>query len=54
MKKNKKGFFVNLKNEKYKLFLFTIFIISWLLSGYHPAYPQDWLLENILVLLAFI
>jgi len=54
MWKNKKWFLKKLKNEKYKIFLFIVFVVAWLLSGYNPTFPQDWLLENILVLLAFI
>jgi len=42
------------KKEKYKVFLLAIFIIAWVLSGYHPKFPQDWFLENILVLLWFL
>jgi len=46
--------FKTLKKEKYKLFLLSIFITVWLWSWYNPKFPQDWLLENILVFIAFI
>lgn len=36
---------------KYKLFLLTIFVGTWLWAAYEPLHPDDWLLENYLVFL---
>ena len=33
--------------------LYAIFVIVWIIAAIHPKYPQDWLLENVLVLLLF-
>jgi putative membrane protein len=37
---------------KYKLFLFTTFLVFWLWAAYKPVFPHDWLLENYLVFIA--
>jgi putative membrane protein len=34
---------------KYRIFLLTCFVITWVWAAINPHYPQDWLLENILV-----
>jgi putative membrane protein len=36
---------------KYKLFLLTVFVGTWLWAAYKPLHPADWLLENYLVFL---
>ncbi len=35
----------------YKLFLIVVFMFAWIWSGINPVSPQDWLLENYLVLI---
>ncbi len=45
---------MNFKENKYKFFLLTIFIVSFSLSAYNPVSLQWWFLENILVFLFFV
>jgi len=32
---------------------YLLYLAVWIAAAIHPRYPQDWLLENILVFLAF-
>ena len=33
--------------------IYAIYILVWIIMAIHPRYPQDWLLENVLVFLIF-
>jgi putative membrane protein len=33
--------------------IYAVYLLVWILSAINPKYPQDWLLENILVFLFF-
>jgi len=33
--------------------LYMLYLVIWIITAIHPKYPQDWLLENILVFLMF-
>jgi putative membrane protein len=37
--------------SRYQKFLLAIFVIAWIVLAVSPTYRQDWLLENLLVLL---
>ncbi len=34
-------------------FLYAIYVLVWIIMAINPKYPQDWLLENVLVFLVF-
>jgi putative membrane protein len=38
--------------KPYHFFLIAIFIVAWVLASIHPASPENWLQENILIFLA--
>ena len=33
--------------------VYTIYVVVWIIMAINPKYPQDWLLENVLVFLVF-
>ena len=33
--------------------VYAIYVIVWIIMAINPKYPQDWLLENVLVFLVF-
>jgi len=35
--------------DRYKIFLFFVFTVVWILAAVNPIYPDTWLYENILV-----
>ncbi len=39
--------------QKSHKLVYAIYIIVWIIMAINPKYPQDWLLENILVFLVF-
>jgi len=45
---------VGITHKKYLFILFSIFAIEWVYLAINPLYPKDWLLENILVVVAVI
>lgn len=45
---------MNITHKNYLLILFSLFAIEWIYFAIEPLYPKDWLLENILVVVAVI
>ncbi|MFW5426770.1 MAG: DUF2238 domain-containing protein [Methylophagaceae bacterium] len=45
---------MKITHKKYLLILFSLFAIEWIYFAIEPLYPKDWLLENILVVIAVI
>ena len=33
--------------------LYIVYIVIWIIAAIHPKYPEDWLLENVLVITLF-
>ncbi len=45
---------MTVSHRKYFLILFCLFAVEWVYFAIKPLYPKDWLLENILVVIAVI
>ncbi|MDQ7072509.1 MAG: DUF2238 domain-containing protein [Gammaproteobacteria bacterium] len=45
---------MTISHRKYFLILFCLFAVEWVYFAIKPLYPKDWLLENILVVIAVI
>ncbi len=45
---------MTVSHRKYFLILFCLFAVEWVYFAIKPLYPKDWLLENILVMIAVI
>jgi len=43
-----------ISHKKYLLILFSLFAVEWVYFAIEPLYPKDWLLENLLVVVAII
>lgn len=45
---------MKITHKKYLFILFSLFVIEWIYFAIEPLYPKDWLLENILVVIAVL
>ena len=45
---------MKITHKKYLFILFSLFAIEWIYFAIEPLYPKDWLLENILVVIAIL
>ncbi len=39
--------------DKYKIFLFSVFILTWIWAAINPVHPETWLYENVLIFIFF-